>query len=69
MNANVGGADRVLRAIVGISLIIAGFLAGLNAPWNFAAIGAGVVFTLTALIRFCPLYPLLGISTCGNKES
>jgi len=66
MKANVGGIDRMLRLIAGIALIVAGFLAGLASPWNFVAMGVGAVFALTAVIRFCPLYPILGISTCGK---
>ncbi len=64
MKANVGGIDRIVRGVAGLALIAAGFLAGLASPWNWVAIGAGAVFALTALLRFCPLYPLLGVSTC-----
>ncbi|MFS8036254.1 DUF2892 domain-containing protein [Xanthobacter sp. AM11] len=71
--ANVGGIDRVLRFVVGIVLILVPFvapsvsaLAGLgNWAWLIGAVG--VVMLLTAAFRFCPAYPLLGISTCGRK--
>lgn len=66
MKANVGTIDRVLRGVGGAALIAAGLLAGIAAPWNWVAIGAGAVFLLTALIKFCPLYPILGINTCGK---
>jgi len=67
MKANVGTIDRVVRAVAGLALIAAGVLAGLAVPWNYVAMGAGAVFVLTAAISFCPLYPLLGINTCGSK--
>ena len=67
MKANVGTIDRTIRGIAGLALIAAGFLAGIAAPWNYVAMGVGAVFVLTALISFCPLYPLLGINTCGSK--
>ncbi|PIP02324.1 MAG: DUF2892 domain-containing protein [Zetaproteobacteria bacterium CG12_big_fil_rev_8_21_14_0_65_54_13] len=67
MNANVGGADRIIRLVAGLALIAFGAMGGLVSPWNFVAMGVGVVFTLTAVIRFCPLYPLLGLSTCSKK--
>ncbi len=66
MKANVGGVDRVVRGVAGIALIAAGLLAGLASPWDLVCMGAGVVFTLTALISFCPLYTLLGINSCGS---
>ena len=68
--ANVGGIDRVLRFVVGIVLLLVPFvgttvpaLAGLgNWAWVIGAVG--LVMLLTAIFRFCPAYPLLGISTC-----
>ncbi|NWF37020.1 MULTISPECIES: DUF2892 domain-containing protein [unclassified Mariprofundus] len=66
MKANVGTIDRVLRLVAGAALIAFGYMGGLASPWNAVAIGAGSVFVLTALIKFCPLYPLLGINTCSK---
>ncbi|MDX8402684.1 MAG: DUF2892 domain-containing protein [Mariprofundaceae bacterium] len=68
MKANVGTVDRFVRGIVGLALILAGFLAGLASPWNWVAIGVGVVLVLTALISFCPLYRVLGVNTCGGGK-
>ncbi|TLS66122.1 DUF2892 domain-containing protein [Mariprofundus erugo] len=67
MKANVGGIDRILRLVAGVALVVFGIVGGLASPWNFVAMGAGAVFALTALIRFCPLYPILGINTCADK--
>ncbi len=63
MKSNVGGIDKVLRIVVGAGLIgatVAGFLP----VWGYI----GVVPLLTGLLGWCPLYPLLGINTCPNKE-
>lgn len=68
MKGNVGTIDRVLRLVAGAAVIAFGYMGGLESPWNAVAIGAGSVFVLTALIKFCPLYPILGISTCGKKS-
>lgn len=59
MTANVGGIDRVLRAVAGIVLIALVFV-GPQTPWGWI----GLVPLLTAVVRFCPFYPLLGINTC-----
>ncbi len=69
MKANVGGIDRILRSLIGIVLLSAGFLAGLASPWNYVAMGAGVVMLITSLTGFCLLYPILGISTCSKCDS
>lgn len=62
MKANVGGLDKILRIAVGLVLIGLG-LAGIGAPWTFI----GIVPLATGLFNFCPLYPLLGISSCKAK--
>ena len=62
MNANVGGIDRVLRAVVGI-VLIALVVVGPQTPWGWV----GLVPLLTAVFRFCPFYPLLGLSTCARS--
>ncbi|NCO01462.1 MAG: DUF2892 domain-containing protein [Epsilonproteobacteria bacterium] len=57
MACNVGTIDRVLRASAGIALVVWAVMSG-----NILGY-IGVVFILTALFSFCPLYPLLGINT------
>ncbi|MBF0283060.1 MAG: DUF2892 domain-containing protein [Magnetococcales bacterium] len=64
MKANVGGIDRVLRIAAGLALIAMVFV-GPQTAWGWI----GVVPLLTGLISFCPFYTLLGIDTCGVKES
>ncbi len=64
MKANVGGIDRVLRIVVGL-VLIALAAAGIVGVWGWI----GVVPLLTGLIRWCPVYPLLGINSCPLKKS
>jgi hypothetical protein len=63
MKANVGGIDRILRIVIGAALIA--WAAVLGGPvWAWI----GVVPLATGLIKFCPIYPILGMSTCGTKK-
>lgn len=68
MTANLGNADRVIRAILGIVLIIAPLLnmpeIWANAYLAYGSMAVGVILIATALVRFCPLYRLFGLSTC-----
>ncbi len=59
MSANMGSADRIIRAIIGIVLLALVFV-GPQTPWGWI----GVVPLGTALIGVCPLYSILGIKTC-----
>lgn len=62
MKANIGTHDRSLRIAAG--LILLGLsLSGVIGLWGLI----GIVPLATGLFRFCPLYPLLGISTCKTK--
>ena len=63
MKSNVGGIDRILRIVVGI-VLIALAATGTVVWWGWL----GVVPLLTGLVSFCPLYPLLGFSTCPLKS-
>lgn len=62
MTANVGGIDRVLRAILGIVLIALVFV-GPQTNWGWI----GVIPLATAFLRFCPFYPLIGVNTCPRS--
>ena len=65
--SNVGSADRIARFVVGLLLIA--FAIPLGFPqtgWNWVG-WIGVVPLLTAFIGICPLYGLLGVSTCPRR--
>lgn len=67
MTPNVGGTDRGLRLALGAALILMGLLAGVTGIGQWLLLIVGAVMVLTALVRFCPAYRLLGISTCARK--
>lgn len=62
MKANVGSADRWIRIIIGLVLILWGIF-GLQGGGKWAAIIIGLIPLITALIGWCPLYSALGLST------
>jgi hypothetical protein len=68
MKPNVGTVDRAIRAIVGIALIAALPLGLLQGTLGIVALVFGVVLVVTAAIRWCPPYMLLGINTGAGKE-
>ena len=63
MKANVGGIDRILRIVIGLALIGLA-VTGAVGIWGWI----GIVPLLTGLVRWCPVYPLLGISSCPLKK-
>ncbi len=71
MTPNVGAADRVLRFIVGIVLVLVPFVGAAIVPalaqiggWVWVIGVVGLAMLLSAVFRFCWLYTLLGMNTC-----
>ncbi len=64
MKANVGGVDRILRIVLGLALLAMFFMA--EGTLKYVGL-IGVVPLLTGLVRFCPLYTLLGVSSCPAR--
>lgn len=64
MKKNIHPVERVIRIIVGLVLLSMAFV-GPASPWFFF----GVVPLATGLVGWCPLYTMLGISTCHLKNN
>jgi hypothetical protein len=60
---NEGTIDRTLRVIAGAALVSLVFV-GPETPWGWL----GLVPLVTGLVGNCPVYSLLGISTCPIKQ-
>lgn len=65
MQKNIGTFDRLFRIVVGLSLLSLLFFLEGNARW-FGLIG--LIPLGTAMISNCPLYTLVGFSTCPLKN-
>ncbi|CAM3643287.1 DUF2892 domain-containing protein [Polynucleobacter brandtiae] len=64
MKCNIGTMDRIMRISAGLILI--GLAVGnVIGSWGWI----GIVPLATGLIKFCPLYPILGLNSCGQKGS
>ncbi|MCS7298941.1 MAG: DUF2892 domain-containing protein [Spirochaetia bacterium] len=63
---NEGVADRIIRAIISVGLIIGGVIS--SGILQIVLIASGVVLGITAITGFCGVYALLGINTCGTKK-
>lgn len=63
MKTNVGTLDQVLRIVVGLALLLL-FAVGWIGVWGLI----GLVPLATGLVRYCPLYRVLGIHTCAASS-
>lgn len=60
---NEGSMDRIVRVVVGLAILSLAFV-GPQTAWGYI----GVVPIITGLVGFCPMYRLLGLSTCPMKS-
>ena len=64
MKENVGGADKVIRIIVGLALLSLLFVLEGNARWWGLV---GLLPLLTGITGYCPAYMPFGISTKQSR--
>jgi len=65
---NVGGIDRVLRVLVGLLLLAFALRLGFS-DTGYNWIGwLGLIPLATEVIGNCPLYSVLGFSTCPARK-
>lgn len=65
MVCNVGTVDRTLRIVAGAALIALTFVGPFKEtlyPWGLI----GIVPLATGLLRWCPVYSLIGVKTCRS---
>jgi len=64
MKTNMGTTDRIIRLVIAAVLAFLYFSGTLTGTLGIVALVVAAVFTLTSLVSFCPMYSLLGMSTC-----
>ncbi len=65
VTTNVGSADRIARIVVGLALIAFALFGPAEITWKWIG-WIGVVPILTAFLKWCPAYTILGVNTCGR---
>jgi hypothetical protein len=63
MKKNMGPLDKALRVLFAAVVAILYFAGVINGILAFILLLLALVFIITSLISFCPLYPLFKINT------
>ena len=68
MTSNLNRIDRNARLflVTPVAVILA-FVVGVGSIGGIILLVVAAIMIVTALLGFCPLYRLLGISTCARK--
>ena len=68
MKRNMGNADRLIRLLLSVVFAVLYFNGTVSGTLGIVLLVLAAVFTLTALVSFCPLYTLVGMNTCAAKK-
>ena len=69
MTVNMGLIDRLARFAIGLVLIAYAIPIGFaSTGWNWVG-WIGVIPLATAIFGMCPLYSVIGVSTCQMKRA
>ena len=69
LKKNLGSIDRVLRVVIGLAVLAAAFLMPLTGMLQIGAFVVAGIAIGTALISSCPLYTVLGLSSCPLQKT
>lgn len=67
MKKNMGTIDKVIRVLIAIVFAILFFTKVITGAVGIILLVLAIIFVLTSLISFCPLYKPFGINT-AKKE-
>jgi len=67
MKKNMGTIDRVIRIVIAVVIAAIYFSGNISGTAAIVLGVIAVIFLLTSLIGFCPIYKVVGLST--RKES
>lgn len=67
MKPNINGIDKAVRIVLAIALVALYFTNVVSGTLGIVFLAVAVILLATALINFCPVWHLLGISTKKKK--
>jgi len=68
MKKNMGSADKVIRLLLAAIFIILFVFNVVSGVFGYILLALTVIFILTSLVSFCPLYAIFGIKTCKTTK-
>ena len=67
MKANMGSTDRVIRILAAVAVAVLYYTGVINGTVALILGVVAVIFILTSLVSFCPLYAPFRLSTKAKK--
>jgi len=68
MKKNMGTSDKAVRIIIAVAIAVLYYTNVISGSLAIVLMAVGIIFLLTSLLNFCPLYTVFGINTCKNPK-
>ena len=68
MKKNMGTSDKAVRIIIAVAIAVLYYTNVISGTLAIVLMAVGIIFLLTSLLNFCPLYTLFGIKTCKTPK-
>ena len=68
MKQNVGKTDKIIRIVIAIILVALYFTNVVTGTLGIIFLVAAGIALVTALVNFCGLYAIFGLSSCPLKK-
>jgi hypothetical protein len=68
MKANVGTVDRMIRYLLVLVIIVLLVTRSVHGALAIVLGIVGIMLLITAFVRYCPLYPVLRMSTVKKEK-
>jgi uncharacterized membrane protein YtjA (UPF0391 family) len=69
MKKNVGNIDKIVRVVIALVAAYFAYKGGFEAAWiEYVLWAVSIILLLTTFMGSCPLYSIIGTSTCKVKK-
>jgi Protein of unknown function (DUF2892) len=68
MKKNMGSTDQIVRILLAVLFAALYFTGTVTGTFGYVLLALGAIFVLTSVVSFCPIYALVGLSTCPVPE-
>lgn len=67
MKKNMGTVDKTIRVFIAAIIALLYYTGVISGTLAIVLMVFAIIFIVTSLISFCPLYTLVGINTCKKE--
>ena len=68
MKKNMSNLDKGIRIIIAATVALLYYFNIIEGTLAYILMAVAIIFLITSLINFCPLYRVFGMSTCKIKK-